>query len=96
MAGILAGQGVTDMSHVHVVGDWEVRKFTSDKHHQIALLGQKIIQSAKEHVRIKLAESMAKVRAQLPDDMAENLVEEHYAKDEDCSFWSEAGLRLVG
>mmetsp|Transcript_6482 Transcript_6482/g.13350 ORF Transcript_6482/g.13350 Transcript_6482/m.13350 type:complete len:475 (-) Transcript_6482:42-1466(-) len=96
MAGILAGQGVTDMSHVQVVGDWEVRKFSGDANHQVALVGQKIIQAAKDHVQIKLAKSMAKVRANLPEDMDEKLFEEYYAKDEDCVFWSEAGTRLIG
>ena len=96
MAGVLAGQGVTDMTHVQVVGDREVRKFSGEKNHQVALVGQKIIQAAKEHVQNKLGASMAKVRAKLPDDMDENLFEEHYAKDEDCLFWSDAGMRLVG
>ena len=96
MAGILAGQGVTDMSHVQVVGEWEVRKFSGDANHQVALIGQKIIHAAKEHVQIKLAKSMAKVRANLPDDMDQKLFEDYYAKDEDCVFWSEAGTRLIG
>lgn len=93
---VLVGQGVTDMSHVHVVGEWEIKKFTSDRHHGVALIGQKIIKAAREHVHEKLVESMAKVRERLPDDMPESVLNEHYRKDEACDFWYEAGVRLVG
>ena len=93
---ILVGQGITDMKHVQVVGDWEIRKFSGHKNHHVAQVGQKIIFAAREHVQSKLSEAMQKVRDKLPDDMADNLLQGHYSKDEDCKFWYEAGLRLMG
>lgn len=98
MKTILVEQGVKDMEHVHVVGDMELRKYNGGgkQYHNVATVGQKIIQAAREHVQVKLSESMEKVRAKLPEDMAEHLLEEHYAKDEDCEYWYHAGLRLMG
>ena len=93
---ILVGQGVTDTSHVKVVGEREISKFSGERHNHVALVGQRIILAAREHVQAKLSESMEKVRAKLPEDMAENLLQSHYAKDKDCLYWYEAGLRLLG
>jgi Zn-dependent protease with chaperone function len=96
---ILMSSGVTDMRHVTVLGDWEMnrRRFGSGhEHHHVAAVGQKIIQAARDHVQAELRESIAKVRAQLPDDMAESIIEEHYKKDEACIFWYDAALRLMG
>ena len=94
---ILVEQGVKDMKHVKVVGDAELRRFGSGKEfHGVAAVGQKVIQAARDHVTVKLSESMEKVREKLPDDMEEHILEEHYAKDPDCEYWYNAGLRLMG
>lgn len=98
MSTILVEQGVKDTKHVQVVGEMELRKFSSrnKEHFHVAQVGQKVIEAAKQHVQVKLSESMEKVREKLPDDMADHLLEEHYAKDADCEFWYHAGLRLMG
>lgn len=94
---ILVEQGVKDMKHVKVVGDAELRRFGSGKeYHGVAAVGQNIIQAARAHVQVKLSESMEKVREKLPDDMEEHILEQHYAKDPDCEYWYNAGLRLMG
>jgi Zn-dependent protease with chaperone function len=99
---ILRSSGVTDMRHVTVVGDWEPskRRFggnsSTSEHHVVTAVGQKIIAAARDHVQAELREAIAKVRAQLPADMAEEIVEGHYKKDDACIFWYDAALRLMG
>jgi hypothetical protein len=93
---VLVGQGISDKGHVKIVGDWEIRKFSSDKNHHVAQVGQKIILSAREHIQEKLSEAMEKVRARLPEDMSEAILQSHYAKDEACKYWYDAALRLLG
>lgn len=98
---ILVGQGVSDMNHsVQTIGEWEIKRFASSREdqqfHGVAQIGQKVIQAAAQHVQEKLLESMEKVRAKLPADMADHVVQQHYLKDQDCAFWYDAGLRLMG
>jgi Zn-dependent protease with chaperone function len=81
---------------VIIVSEKDIRFFSPQKHHQVAAVGQKIIEAARAHVEEELTAAMAVVKEKLPDDIDKASALAEYEKDRDVDFWQQARFRLMG
>lgn len=81
---------------VQVVSERDIRFFSVQKPHQVAAVGQKIIEAARAHIQEELAAAMAAVKEKLPEDIDEASALKHYDNDKYVDFWQQARLRIMG
>jgi Zn-dependent protease with chaperone function len=94
---ILLSTGVKDIEKdVQIVTENDIRFFSQQRHHQVAAVGQKIIEAARAHIQEELAAAMAAVKQKLPEDIDENSALLQYDKDPTVQYWQQARLRIMG
>jgi Zn-dependent protease with chaperone function len=94
---ILLSTGTTNIEkNVQIVTEHDIRFFSTQRHHQVAAVGQKIIEAARAHVQEELAAAMAAVKQKLPEDIDENSAMIQYDKDPTVQYWHQARLRIMG
>jgi Zn-dependent protease with chaperone function len=94
---LLLSTGTKDIEKdVQIVSEKDIRWFSHQRHHQVACVGQKIIEAARAHVQEELASAMAEVNKKLPEDIDQESALQHYDKDATVQFWHQARLRLMG
>jgi Zn-dependent protease with chaperone function len=94
---ILLSTGTTDIEKdVQIVTENDIRFFSQQRHHQVAAVGHKIIEAAREHVQEELTSAMAAVKEKLPEDIDEASALIQYDKDPTVQYWHQARLRIMG
>ena len=96
LQGILMSTGCRDLQDFEIVRETDVKWHSRARSHQVAAVGQKIVQSARNLVETELQTAMEAVRRQLPADVTRQQEVAAMLNNDEVVFWDQARLRLEG
>lgn len=96
LSSVLMSTGVKEKSEVEVVTEKDISFYSYKKSHQVAAVGSKIIQAAKEMVTEEIKAAEEKVNSKLPKDIAEEERSARLMSDSYVQFWTAAREQLDG
>ena len=96
MNGILLSTGCTNIEDVNVIDDKDIKYHSFRRPDQVAIVGHKIIASARNIIETKLQEAMMVVKSKLPNDITPERELLAMSSDPDVQFYYNARLRING
>lgn len=88
--------GVTSPEQVTVVNENDVSFVSQFRHQRMAAVGTKILQAAREHIRVHLKKACDDLEAKLPSDIPKHELAALRENDERTQYWLDAYLRVCG
>jgi Peptidase family M48 len=93
---VLVNSGATTLDDVEIVSEQEVKKHSSNRHHQVATVGLKIVTAARAFVEENLQTAIQAVLVQLPPGASFETQKAAAVADATVQYWLAAQLRLNG
>ena len=94
--GVLLSTGCTSVDDVSVINDKDIKFHSFRRPDQVAIVGHKIIASARNIVETKLQDAMMRVKSTLPNDILPENELLAMSSDPDVQFYYNARLRITG
>jgi Peptidase family M48 len=93
---VLVNSGASTLDDVDIVSEQEVKKHSSNRHHQVATVGLKIVTAARDFVEENLNQAIQAVLEQLPPGASFETQKAAAVVDATVQYWLAAQLRLNG